>query len=118
MLATAAAGCTGGGPSTTIDREETVEPGSFVELNLLMNASAELTYRWTTTPETALGFDIHTHEGGEVDYRQQAETTSHEGSFTAPSQGTYSLQWHNPSDEPVTVEMHLEGAFTLESTAP
>lgn len=118
-LAAAAAGCAGeASPATTIERNETVEPGSFVELNLEMNASAELAYRWSTTPETTIAFDVHSHEGTDVRYHEQVEASQHEGSFTAPEDGGYSLLWENTASEPVTVEIHIQGALVLDSVAP
>lgn len=124
MLSTVVVAALGGclsadGPATTIERERTVEPGSFVEANLAMNGSAELTYRWSTSPSTEVAFDVHSHPSrDEVAYHERYNATGDEGSFTAPSEGTYSLLWENRGEEPVTVSFRIEGEVELVSIAP
>lgn len=119
LLGPAMAGCVDDeAPAMTIERNETVEPGSFVELNLRTNASTELAYRWSTSPETTVAFDVHSHDGDETRYHEQVDASAHEGTFTAPADGVYSLLWENPSSEPVTVAIHVEGDAVLASVAP
>lgn len=120
LAAVGFAGCAeeGAPAATSLDREETIAPGGFFEANLAMNESAEIAYRWSTSPETAVGFDVHSHEGGEVRYHEQASAAWGEGSFTAPEQGTFSLLWENTAEDPVEVAIHVEGDFALASVAP
>lgn len=105
-------------PADTFEREVDLAPGSFVEVNLAMNDSAELAYRWSTAPEATIAFDVHSHAGDEVRYHERANASSREGSFTAPSGGTYSLLWENTADEEVTVEVEVEGEFRVDSVVP
>lgn len=105
-------------PANSFEREVALSPGSFVEVNLAMNDSAELAYRWSTAPEATIAFDVHSHAGGEVRYHERANATSGEGSFTAPSEGTYSLLWENTADEEITVDVAIEGDFRIDSIVP
>lgn len=105
-------------PENTFEREATVPAGSFFEANLAMNESAEITYDWSTSPEVVLAFDVHSHDGREVRYHDRVNASTHEGSFTAPSQGTFSLLWENTGGEEITVEVTVEGEFGLASVAP
>lgn len=120
VVVAALGGClSADGPATTIERERAVDPGSFVEANLAMNHSAELTYRWSTSPSAEVAFDVHSHPSrGEVAYHDRYNASEGEGSFTAPSEGTYSLLWENRGEEPVTVSFHIAGDVELVSTAP
>lgn len=122
LLLAGLAGCMENGPpspATTIERERSLEPGAFVEANLAMNGSDQLSYRWSTTPEGVLAFDVHSHPArGEVAYHERANATSGEGSFTAPSEGTYSLLWENQGEETITVNLRIEGDVELVSIVP
>lgn len=121
LLATVAlAGCMDGSapPTNTFDREASIAPGGFFEANLAMDESAEIVYRWSTSPETTVGFDVHSHAGDEVRHHEQASAASGQGAFTAPEEGTFSLMWENPAEDPVEVTIHVEGAFELVSEAP
>lgn len=121
-LVLALAGCTGtpaGEPENAIERSEMLSSGEFIELNLVMNDSDALTYRWSTSNETELAFDVHSHSSsGGVEYHEQVDASSAEGGFTAPAEGTYSLLWENRGSDAVNLDIHVEGSFRLVSVAP
>jgi hypothetical protein len=115
----ALAGCLdASSPSPAVEREAEIEPGGFHELDLAVNASEPLTYEWSTSPASELAFDVHSHPSpDEVTYHERANATAHQGTFTAPQAGTYSLLWRNPGEGPVTVEIRLEGEVEVVSVA-
>lgn len=115
-----AAGCTTGPapPATTVDREVSVDPGSFFEANLAMNESAELAYEWTTANGSTVAFDVHSHTSTGIQYHERANGTAGEGTFAAPEEGTFSLLWENPAEDPATLSLTIEGDFEIESTVP
>lgn len=112
-------GCLEDGREPVVEREETIEPGSFVELNLRMAEGGQIDYRWSTSPAREVAFDVHSHPSqGEVVYHERANATEGSGTFTASSEGTYSLLWENPTDEPVDVTAHVDGDAELASIQP
>lgn len=119
LLATLAAGCSHPqSAANTLEREVPLSSGSFFEANLAMNATDTIAYRWFTSPDTELAFDVHSHEGGELRYHERTNASRGEGAFTAPEDGVYSLLWENPAGESVTVSFRIDGDFALDSTAP
>lgn len=113
------AGCTEEGREPVVEREETIEPGRFLELNFRMPDGGQMDYQWSTTPAREVAFDVHSHPSqGEVVYHDRANATESSGTFTAPGEDTYSLLWENPTDEPVTVSVHVGGDVELASVQP
>lgn len=120
LLAVTLVGCTSSPApaANTVERTVEISAGEFFEANLEMNESSHLTYEWTTADGSQVAFDVHSHTYTGVRYHARDNGSAGQGTFTAPSNGTYSLLWENPGDEPATVELTIEGDFVVESFAP
>lgn len=107
-----AAGCAGT-PSPILEETAAIEAGSFLEVNLAMdaNASIEATYRANGT----LQWDVHSHEEGSVRVHDQGAARQATIPFQAPGSGTYSLLLENPTGTPIGVEVTVSGQASLES---
>ncbi len=113
------AGCLGASPPEPApdwERFLTVPPKGFAEVNLHLNATANLTYAWSTNG-TTLGFDVHDHQGGEVTVHEAYEAEEGEGRFHASEAGTYSLLWRGLEGQETMADVHVElgGSFTVQS---
>lgn len=117
--AAALAGCTQSGAEPVVERERTIEPDGFLEINLRMPEDGQLRYEWSTEPARELAFDVHSHPSqGQARYHERVNATEKTGTFTADGAGTYSLLWANPTEVSVTVDVQVDGDVELDSVAP
>lgn len=89
--------------------------GTFREINVIMEANA--TFRFTFEASGDVNWDVHSHPESGVKYWDEGTGTSHEGSFTAPERGIYSLLFENAGALPVDITYEMTGAFRLHSHA-
>lgn len=116
------AGCTSG-PAPADDRapvvhagEHTVDPGGFVEVNLAMNASAEVSASFEA--DAPLAWDVHSHDGQRVLVHDNGTAANGTINLQAPEEGVYSLLWENRRDAATTVSVTVRGSATLAGIAP
>lgn len=96
--------------AATASDDPTIEPGSFAEHDIRMDAGWSLTYNWSADAD--LYFDIHSHDGPKVEYHlQNGSTNGSVGTFEAPSRQIYSLFWENRADAPINVTWQAEGRW-------
>lgn len=75
-----------------------------------MDAGWTITYNWTADAD--LYFDLHSHQGMDVNYHvQEPSVNASEGNFTAPERTTYSLFWERRADGPAALDWRMEGRF-------
>ena len=123
-----AAGCSGPGPggagtsgpsAPALDLHESAtlpargQQAAFHEVNLRMAANATLHYRWDAAAN--ITFNVHSHAGGQVVTHVRHFGAAHEGNFTAPAAGGYSLMWENFGPQPVALRYDLTGAAEVDS---
>ncbi len=88
----------------------------FCEINTNMIEGDVLSWNWTTSPQTPIHFDVHTHFDGEVQYLLDDDAiASHAGNITAHRDGGYSLLWQNNSNNSVQISYKVSGEFRIHS---
>lgn len=96
--------------------EVTVPSSSGIEFKFSMLKFEKMTYKWRTEGQT-LEFDLHGEpEGDTTGYFESyalATLSEMKGSFTAPFTGSHGWYWYNESNSPVTVQLDVEGEYTL-----
>lgn len=101
--------------------EVTVPAGKGIEYKLQMNQHDKLTYEWMTDGDT-LYFDLHGEpEGDTTGYFESyaiATLESMKGSFTAPFTGSHGWYWKNTSDEPVAIQLIVNGQYQIIGLKP
>lgn len=96
--------------------EVSVPAGKGIEYKFYMSQHQKMSYEWLTDGES-LYFDLHGEPEGDTTgyFESYAIATLHEmkGSFTAPFSGSHGWYWKNTSDKPVTVQLTVEGQYTV-----
>ena len=96
--------------------EVTVPAGKGIEYKFQMAQYEKMTYEWLTDGEP-LYFDLHGEpEGDTTGYFESyaiATLSEMKGSFTSPFNGSHGWYWKNNSDQPVTVQLIVEGQFNV-----
>lgn len=98
-----------------LNKTYTVEPGSFAEVNLILEANATFSYKWALVQGESVDFNIHSHKDGKTQYHERKTGASHEGTFTTTDRGVYSLLWANRGVATVVLETTIEGPFRVHS---
>jgi hypothetical protein len=94
-------------------------PTGFAEVNLEIQANATVAWTWTATGGPALRFSVHSHVADHVvEHLVVVNAPRHEGNFTAPMTGSYSLLWEATSVNPVTVSYKVTGDARLADVNP
>lgn len=104
---------------TTVAQAETktvtLQPGEQTEIKALLEAAQVVTFSWRA--EGGLVYvDFHGHEPGEnndfwVRYEEQQSGTEGSGSLVAPFAGEHGWFFLNISEEPVTVQLNVNGYY-------
>lgn len=101
--------------------EVTVPAGKGIEYKLQMNQYDKLTYEWMTDGDT-LYFDLHGEPEddttGYFESYAMATLESMKGSFTAPFTGSHGWYWKNTSDEPVAIQLIINGQYQIIGLKP
>ena len=96
--------------------EVVVPANRGVEFKFDMQQHAKMTYEWMTDGEP-LYFDLHGEPQGDTTgyFESYAIATLAEmkGSFTAPFAGSHGWYWKNTTDQPVTVQLMVEGTYVI-----
>lgn len=96
--------------------EVTVPAGEGIEYKFYVKQHNKIEYEWLTDGEP-LYFDLHGEpEGDTTDYFESyaiATLSEMKGSFIAPFDGSHGWYWKNTSDEPVAVQLIVDGQFTI-----
>lgn len=87
----------------TLQREGS--PDGFAELAVPLSKGEVVFYRWRA--DRQLDFNIHAHQGENVDYFLQSRTEELEGDFKATREDHFYLMWQNPSKKPVSFELEV-----------
>lgn len=92
--------------------------GGFGEVNVDLMGGEQITYGWKSTPSEVV-FDLHSHAGDVVVTHKQANGTNSSDWFQPTANGTYSLFWQVPNDQPPTrIEFGVLGNFVCVSSIP
>ena len=84
-----------------------IKPGGIYEVCMWLSPGDRLYYEFTSN--TNLHFNIHYHEGNEVQYPVQIELTSLEKAIFAPeSRKHYCLMWKNPVRKSVELNLNYQ----------
>ena len=88
-----------------------------MELKFVMKEGATLLYSWQTDGASIYS-DLHADPfgglGGEDHrYREDEAATGGRGSITAPYGGNHGWYWRNPTAEPVTVTLEVQGYYSV-----
>lgn len=92
-------------------------PGEEMELKLVLREGATVLYDWRTDG-AAIYSDLHADpfggfEGEDIRYREDEAVAGDRGSITAPFDGNHGWYWRNPTDEPVTITVEVEGFYSV-----
>lgn len=117
VLAVTSAGCASD-PSGEIllDEERTLERGEFLEVDLEIDAGEEV--RASYTANGTVGWNVHSHEDGEVVVHDEGAGTDGTITYEAPDEGTYSLLWQNRDADPVVLSVNVTGQARIVNVAP
>lgn len=96
--------------------EVSVPAGKGIEYKFHMSQYEKMTYEWLTDGES-LYFDLHGEPKGDTTgyFESYAIATLKEmkGSFTAPFTGSHGWYWKNKSDQPVAIQLMVEGQYEV-----
>lgn len=85
--------------------------GGWEEFDFRMDAGATIAFNWTTG-EVPVYFDLHTHDGADVEYlRQEPSATALNGTYTASERATLSFYWQNDGDRAADLAWRIDGAW-------
>lgn len=92
----------------------TIPEDDYIEYKLYMDKDATLEYTWETNGEP-LFFDFHGEPAGDTSgyfksYRESTERQA-SGTLTTPFAGTHGWYWRNDSEQPVTIQLKINGAY-------
>lgn len=88
-------------------RQLSVAPGGFVELCGTLKRGISVEWQWTST--TPVDFNVHFHEGKDVQYPtrlEQRQTAA--GLLTITKEQDYCWMWRNASLEPAAISARLD----------
>ena len=101
--------------------EITVPANKGLEYKLQMEQYDKVTYEWMTNG-SSLYFDLHGEpEGDTTGYFESyaiATLDTMKGSFTAPFNGSHGWYWKNTSNNPVAIQLILNGQFQIIGIKP
>ena len=101
--------------------EITVPANKGIEYKLQMEQYDKVTYEWMTDG-SSLYFDLHGEpEGDTTGYFESyaiATLDTMKGSFTAPFNGSHGWYWKNTSNNPVAIQLILNGQFQIIGIKP
>ena len=84
-----------------------IKPERIYEVCMWLSPGDRLYYEFTSSAN--LRFNIHHHEGSEVQYPVQVKITSSEKAiFTPKSRKHYCLMWKNPVKKRVELNLHYQ----------
>lgn len=103
-------------PEDNVVRQSTTlrAPG-FNEVNVIMEENATFTFSFNAS--APIHWDVHSHPEGGVKYWDEGTSASHDGAFTAPQRGIYSLLFQNQGAVPADLSFEMVGKFRLHSHA-
>lgn len=117
VLAVASAGCASEpSPEVLVEEERTLERGEFFEVDLEMDAGWEVDASYTANG--TVGWNVHSHEDGEVVVHDEGAGTDGTITYEAPDEGTYSLLWQNRDEAPVELSVTVRGQADAVNVAP
>lgn len=92
-----------------------------VEYKFQINQFDKLTYKWSTDGKP-LYFDLHGEPQGDTTgyFESYAIATLNKmaGSFTAPFDGSHGWYWENTSNEPVSIQLSVNGHYQVIGLKP
>lgn len=89
----------------------TLQPGDGIEAKLKMTEGAQAEFDWTANGGV-LNHDMHGDGSGkEISYEQGRGVPGQAGVLTAAFTGNHGWFWRNRSDAPVTMTLHVRGAY-------
>lgn len=97
----------------------TLAPGQGTEVKADLQPGDQLLWGWTS--DGTLLYDFHGEPlGGGADFTSydQGLSSSQDGLFEAPFEGTHGWYWENQGEVPVTVTLKTAGAFASISHRP
>jgi hypothetical protein len=101
--------------------EVSVPAGKGIEYKFQMNQYDKMTYEWLTDGPS-LYFDLHGEpQGDSTGYFESyaiATLSEMKGSFTAPFTGSHGWYWKNTSEQPVVIQLMVEGQFKIIGLKP
>lgn len=104
------------GPPKRDTIQITLKEGEEVEYKALLDKGESMFFSWSI-PQGQIYYDFH-GEPTEGDFPEgyflsygEGEGKSQEGSFTAPFTGHHGWYWLNYNEEPVTIELTLNGYY-------
>ncbi|MFT4937034.1 MAG: hypothetical protein ACI88A_000043 [Paraglaciecola sp.] len=96
--------------------EVSVPAGKGIEYKFYMIQHEKMTYEWITDGES-IYFDLHGEPEGDTTgyFESYAIATLNEmkGSFTAPFTGSHGWYWKNSSDQPIAIQLMVEGQYKV-----
>lgn len=96
--------------------EVTVPAGKGIEYKFQMAQYDKMTYEWLTDGEP-LYFDLHGEPEGDTTgyFESYAIATLKEmkGSFTSPFNGSHGWYWKNSTEQPIAIQLIVQGQFTV-----
>jgi len=96
--------------------EVSVPAGTGIEYKFHMRQYEKMTYEWLTDGDP-LYFDLHGEpQGDTTGYFESyaiASLKGMKGSFTAPFAGSHGWYWKNTSDQPVAIQLMVEGQYEV-----
>lgn len=116
----ALAGCaakTAEDPGQTLDNFVRVSPkgypGAWAEVNLRMMEGGKVSWRFNASGP--LAWDVHTHNGQQVETLDEGNADVGSGEFQAPRAGYYSLYFqNNDAKSRVDLTYHVQGDFEVD----
>lgn len=101
--------------------EITVPANKGIEYKLQIEQYDKVTYEWITDG-SSLYFDLHGEpEGDTTGYFESyaiATLDAMKGSFTAPFNGSHGWYWKNTSNNPIAIQLILNGQFQIIGIKP
>lgn len=90
----------------------TLQPGEGAEIKLVMTKGAKANYTWTANG-SKVNFDTHGDGGGEnISYEKGRGAAEDSGVLEAAFTGNHGWFWRNRTNDPVTVTLKTDGAYS------
>ncbi len=90
----------------------TLQPGEGAEVKLVMTKGAKANYTWTANG-SKVNFDTHGDGGGEnISYEKGRGAAEDSGVLEAAFTGNHGWFWRNRTNDPVTVTLKTDGAYS------
>lgn len=103
------------GDSRLESKTITLQPGEKTEIKTVLNVSQVITFSWRAEGGPVY-VDFHGHEPDASDdiwvrYEEQQSGSEGSGSLVAPFAGEHGWFWMNISEQPVTIELAVNGYY-------